>query len=251
LGFAAIIETRGHSTGYLKVVRNLVDRAHLQPGDRILEIGCATGVISRWIAQQARMASQVIGVDINDHFIREAKNLAIKEQLEQVLEFRRGDAEALPFPNDSFDVALSFTVMEEVDADRMLSEMVRVTKPGGKVGVLVRAVDMQIPVNLPLRREVKVKVEAPPTWWGGVAEKGCADMGLYRRFHKAGLTEVKMMPQLGTYTEQKRLQILYPLFVPLLAPEEVDEWWEAVAQAEAEGTAFISQPFHSAVGVKP
>lgn len=251
LGYAAIIETRGRSSGYLNVVHNLVNEVHIQPGEEILEVGCGTGVISRWIAHQTKPANRIIGIDINAYFIREAKHLAAKEDLENVIEFQAGNAEALPFADKRFDVVLSFTVMEEVDAGQMLAEMVRVAKPGGKVGVLVRSVDMPVFVNLPLRREVKAKVEAPPIWWGGVQTDGCADVSLYKRFHAAGLSDVKMMPQLATYVEQERLQRLYPLFVPLLDPAEVAEWWAAVAQAEAEGTAFIAQPFHSAVGKVP
>lgn len=248
LGYAAILETRGHSTGYLEVVENLVNEIHLQPGEKILELGCGTGAITRWIAHQTEKANRLTGVDINAYLIREAKNLANKESLEERAEFQKENAEALSFPDNSFDVTLSFTVLEEVDADRMLSEMVRVTRPGGRVGVLVRSVDMHVSINLPLRPELKAKVEAPPIWWGGVGEKGCADVSLYRRFHQVGLSEVKMMPQWATYVDRKRLETLYPLFVPLLDPEEVDEWWEAVAQSQAEGTSFIAQPFHSAVG---
>jgi ubiquinone/menaquinone biosynthesis C-methylase UbiE len=251
LGYAAIIEARGRSSGYLGVVQNLVNEAQLQPGEEIVEVGCGTGVITRWLAHQTKMANRITGIDINAYFIREARHLAAKDRLEHVTEFQVGNAVALPFPDNSFDVVLAFTVMEEVNANQMLAEMIRVTRPGGKVGVLVRSVDMPVFVNLPLRQTVKAKVEAPPIWWGGVSAEGCADVSLYKHFHAAGLTEVKMMPQLATYAEQERLQRLYPQFVPLLDPGEVDEWWTAVSQAEAEGTAFIAQPFHSAVGKKP
>ena len=49
--------------------------------------------------------------------------------------------------------------MERVDADRMLEEMIRVTKPGGRVAVLVQATDRSRLVNLPLGAELKAKVE--------------------------------------------------------------------------------------------
>ena len=59
-----------------------------------------------------------------------------------------------------------------------------------------------------------------------------------------------MLPQLATYTDKERLEGQYPQFAALLDPEEVDEWWQAVKLADADGTAFISQPFHSAVGIE-
>ena len=81
----------------------------------------------------------------------------------------------MPFPDDHFGVAMSTTVMEEVDANRMLAEMVRVTKPGGRVAVVVRATDLPWVVNLTLREELKTKVEASS---GPIAERGCADASL-------------------------------------------------------------------------
>jgi len=53
-----------------------------------------------------------------------------------------------PLAANSVDVALSCTVMEEGDADRMLGELVRVTRPGGRVGAIVRALDMPWWANL-------------------------------------------------------------------------------------------------------
>ena len=102
----------------------------------------------------------------------------------------------MPSPDESFDLAMSRTVLEEGDADRMLEEMVRVVKPGGRVAAAVRALDMSFYVNLPLRDELKRKAEATP--FGAVVQLGCADASLYSRLVRAGLTQVKMFPQLAT-----------------------------------------------------
>ena len=246
LGPAAVLEGRAKTSGYLDVVGKLADRAQLEPGNQVLEVGCGTGAITRWLAA-SRPNCSFTGIDVNTYLLAEATALATANS---TIQFKEGNAESLPFSEASFDVALSFTVLEELDVDRALAEMVRVMRPGGRVGVLVRSVDTHVVVNLPLRPELRQKVEAPPLWWGGVGEKGCADRSLYRRFLKAGLTDVEMLPQLATYTDTERLEGQYPQFAALLDPEEVDEWWQAVKLANAEGTAFISQPFHSAVGIK-
>jgi hypothetical protein len=59
-----------------------------------------------------------------------------------------------------------------------------------------------------------------------------------------------MFPQLATFDDRSRLQTLQASILPTLSPEESKEWRDAVAQAEAEGTFFISTPFHCAVGTK-
>jgi ubiquinone/menaquinone biosynthesis C-methylase UbiE len=176
--------------------------------------------------------------------------LARQEGLEHIITFQEGNAEALPFPDSSFDVAMSSTVIQRVDADRMLPEMVRVTKPGGRVAVVGHAHDMCRWVNLPLRTALKTKVEAPPWADEGGHARGCDDASLYQRVHQAGLTQIRMFPQLAAFDDRARLQMLQASVLPTLSPEEAEEWRAAVAQAEAEGTFFIATPFHCAVGTK-
>ena len=55
--------------------------------------------------------------------------------LDGAIEFREGDAEALPLADEAYDVTVSSTVMEDVNADRMMAELVRVTRPGAHEAV--------------------------------------------------------------------------------------------------------------------
>ena len=146
-------------------------------------------------------------------------------------------------------MSLSFTVIQAVNADRMLGEMVRVTRPGGRIAVLANGNDQPYIINLSLRAELKTKAEAPR---GGAAHpQGCADASLYRRFHQVRLTGVRMFPQLATHVDLPRLQFLEAEILAAFNSEEVEEWRTAVAEAEAERTFFIAEPFHCAVGTKP
>jgi ubiquinone/menaquinone biosynthesis C-methylase UbiE len=246
----AHLEARAQS-GYLRVVRHLIDEAHLRPGEAVLEVGCGSGALVRWLARHTGGANRVVGVDINRYLLREAAALARKEGVEGAIEFREGNAEALPFTDNQFDVTMACTVAEEGDADRMLAEFVRVTKRGGRVAVMVRSIDMPWWVNLPLQAELKSKVEGRGRLGGNVQEQGCADASLYRRFHQAGLVEVTMLPQLAICAAGERLEYVKERIVTGLRPEEVEEWREAVARADAEATFFIAEPFHCAVGTKP
>jgi ubiquinone/menaquinone biosynthesis C-methylase UbiE len=250
LGMVASLEGRGHTTGYLSVVGKLLDAARLKPGEVVLEVGCGTGVLGRWLAQRTRGANRIVGVDINRFLLREAMALVKQQGLEHIVTFEEGNAEALPFPDNSFDVTMSSTVIQRVDADRMLAEMVRVTKPGGRVAVVGHAHDMSRWVNLPLRTELKTKVEAPGWADESGHPRGCDDASLYQRVLQAGLTEVAMFPQLATFNDPSRLQMLQASLLPTLSAEEADEWRAAVTQAEAQGTFFMATPFHCAVGRK-
>jgi ubiquinone/menaquinone biosynthesis C-methylase UbiE len=250
LGFVALLESRGYTAGYWGMVRQLLETAQLQPGEGVLDVGCGSGVLDRWLAQYTGGANRIVGVDINRYLLGEAATLVRHEGLEGVIEFREGSAEALPFPEASFAVTMSHTVLEEGDADRMLAELVRVTKPGGRVAVIVRAIDIPRVVNVPLRSEVKTKAEIPR---GFVGALGCADASLYRRFHQTGVTQVQMLPQFAAFEQPHtpQGQFLHDSILGALTAEETKEWHAGIARALADGTYFIAQAFHCAVGTKP
>jgi SAM-dependent methyltransferase len=250
LGFLAMLESRGRGTGYLSVIRRMIDVVQPRAGEVVLEVGCGSGVLDRWLARYTSQANPIIGVDVNRYLLREAKALAIQEGLADIITFQEGDAETLPFPDERVDVALSFTVLEEGNADRMLSELVRVTKPGGRVAVIVRALDIPWVVNIPLQPELKTKVQTPH---GFVGTQGCADASLYWRFQQTGLNRVQVFPQLAAFEQPDtpQAQFAHGAILSALTPEETREWHAGVAQAVAAGTYFIAQPFHCAVGTKP
>ena len=250
LGMVASLEARGRTPGYLGALRSLMQAVQLRPGEAILEVGCGTGVLDRWLARHTQGRNRIVGIDISAFFLREAVALAKKDGLENVVEFQEGSAEALPFPDASFDIAMSSTVIQRVDADKMLAEMVRVTKPGGRVAVIGHAHDMPRWVNLPLGPALKSKVEAPPWTDDRGHPAGCDDATLYKRFHQTGLSEVKMFPHMCTFTGPRRLDMLQSSILPSLDSAETEEWRDAVALAQSEGTFFVSTPFHCAVGTR-
>jgi SAM-dependent methyltransferase len=249
LGSVVSLEARGHAAGYLGVVRSLIEAARIQPEELVLDVGCGTGVLDRWLVHRTDGSNHIIATDIHRSLLREARALARLEGLEGSITFQLGNAEALPFHDDTFDVALSSTVMELLDADQMLREMVRVTKPGGRVGVVVRAVDLPSVVNAELPPTLKTKSEALPN--GVAGERGCADASLYRRFRRAELEAVYMMPHWATYQEADHLHSALERITTVLRPTELQEWQTGVDKAMADGTFFIAVPFHCAVGTKP
>jgi ubiquinone/menaquinone biosynthesis C-methylase UbiE len=251
LGSVASLEERGRS-GYMAAVRALLDALAIKPGESVLEVGCGSGVIMRELARRTGGANRLIGRDINPYLLREARALARREGLLDRIDFGEGRAEALPLPDDAVDVALSSTVFEEGDAELMLSEIVRVTRSGGRIGIAVRAIDMPFWVNLPLDPTLKAKVDVPGIIGGGKAPNGVADMSLYQRLAALGLTKLKCFPQLVSVVPgSERIERYQQQILAALTPTEAEKWHQAVAVAEADGTFFIAQAYHCAVGTKP
>jgi SAM-dependent methyltransferase len=251
LGSVASLEERGRS-GYMAVVRGLLEALAIAPGESVLEVGCGSGVIMRELARRTAGANRLIGRDMSPYLLREARALARREGLLDYIDFGKGRAEALPLPDGAVDVALSSTVFEEGDAELMLSEIVRVTRPGGRVGITVRAIDMPFWVNLPLAATLKAKVDAPGIIGGGAAPRGVADMSLYRRLAALGLTGLKCFPQLVSVVPgSERIERYQQQILAALTPGEANTWQQAVAAAKADGTFFIAQAYHCAVGTKP
>jgi ubiquinone/menaquinone biosynthesis C-methylase UbiE len=252
LGVVGTLEARCRSA-YLGVVRSVLDQIEFQPREVILEVGGGSGVVLREIARRTAGANRIIDIDINRYLLREAASLTKQAGLAEQMSFQEGSAEAIPLDADSVDVALSFTVMEEGDADRMLAELVRVVRPGGRIAVIVRSRDLPSWANLPISSSLRTKVDRPGLIGAGVAAAGCADASLYRRFHAAGLTGLRCFPQLVamTPTEVSVFTIFQQQILATLTAEEADEWRSAAAQAQAVGTFFIATGHHCAVGTKP
>lgn len=109
----------------------LVERLGIGPGDRVLDVACGTGNAA---IPAAQAGATVVGVDLTPELFDAARARAEAEGVE--IEWLEGDAEELPFENESFDVVIStfgcmFAPRHEVTA----GELVRVLKPGGRLGI--------------------------------------------------------------------------------------------------------------------
>lgn len=92
-------------------------------GRDVLEVGCGTGLVLQRISQFARSAK---GIDLSPGMLQLARDRG--------LDVTEGSATALPFGDDEFDVTCSFKVLAHIpEISKALSEMVRVTRPGGTV----------------------------------------------------------------------------------------------------------------------
>lgn len=120
--------------GSLKATEKLAELCHVDEGKYVLDVGCGVGATPCYLAK--RHGCKVVGVDISERMIDRASERAKREGVEDRVEFRVADVQNLPFEDDLFDVVVgeSVTVFPE-DKQRAVTEYVRVTKPGGYVGL--------------------------------------------------------------------------------------------------------------------
>jgi ubiquinone/menaquinone biosynthesis C-methylase UbiE len=109
----------------------LLTAAGVQPGNRVLDIGCGPGFFARMLAEAVGPQGSVVGIDAAPEMIeyasRKARRLAN-------CKFETGAAEALAFPESSFDVVVSSLMIHHIPAELRLQaarEMCRVLRPGG------------------------------------------------------------------------------------------------------------------------
>ncbi|WP_186755639.1 class I SAM-dependent methyltransferase [Echinicola salinicaeni] len=106
--------------------------------DKVLDIACGSGIVA---CEFAKYTSHVTGIDMTQRMLEEAKKLQAKRSLTNVT-WQIGDVESLPYEDDSFSIVISrFGFHHFIDPFKVLSEMKRVCKPGGKVLV----VDVSLP----------------------------------------------------------------------------------------------------------
>jgi SAM-dependent methyltransferase len=107
----------------------LVRFARVGPGEAVLDVACGTGVVA---VTAARVGARARGLDITPALLERARENAAIAQVD--VDLVEGDAEALPYPDASFDVVLSqFGHMFAPRPDVATSEMLRVLKPGGRI----------------------------------------------------------------------------------------------------------------------
>lgn len=116
------------------IARHVVDLAALLPESRVLDVGCGTGIVSRLAAAAMPPSARVVGLDLSDGMLRLASSLAQAELGAGRIDFCKGDAEHLEFPDRSFDAVLSLYALRHFPNPlQALSEMFRVGRPGTKV----------------------------------------------------------------------------------------------------------------------
>lgn len=125
----------------------IVALVNVRPGDRVLDVACGTGIVARLAKERTGPAGSVVGVDVNPAM------LAVARQQAPEVEWRQGDAVALPVKElDGFDVVLCQQGLQFVpDSMSAIAEMRRALATGGRLAVSTWRSDEEMPVLRELR----------------------------------------------------------------------------------------------------
>ncbi len=133
---AARLEARGKHPAFAGMLQEYLDAMRIDEAQRVLDLGCGTGLAARAIARRPRFSGIVTGIDLSPHLIHAATRLATEEGLHDRVAFRAGDARQLDFPEGSFDAVVAHTLVSHVaDPLSVVQLAARLLKPGGMLGI--------------------------------------------------------------------------------------------------------------------
>jgi len=166
--------------------------AGLKPGEVVLDLGSGGGIDCFLAARQVGPQGRVIGLDMTPEMIKLARQNAKKIGASNV-EFRYGEMEDMPLPDESVDVIISNCVINlSPDKGEVFSEAYRVLRPGGRLAV------SDIVTYGPLPEVVRSNLEA----WAGCVS-GALDETVYLdKMRQAGFTEVEVTARNFAEVEQ-------------------------------------------------
>jgi len=224
------------------------------PGSHVLDVGCGPGVDTSALGVRVGSTGKVVGVDTNCNFVREADNLAEQSGVRLWVEHLVGDAERLALKTGTFDACRCERVLQHVSRpDRVVFEMVRVTRDGGWIVALdidwaTLSIDVS-DVELE-RRLVRFHLDAH--------RSGSVGRQLWRLFKQAGLSDISLdfatLPCLNLASAAFGLGVLemaeQAAKAGAISSEAAAEWREALLDADAKGVFFASVNAVFAVGRK-
>ena len=184
----ARLERRAKAADEIAARDAYLDLLAITAGERVLDVGCGSGAVTREIARRVGSRGAAVGLDPSPALLAVARELAKEAGVGDRIEFREGDAIRLPLPDGSFDAVVCVTVLSHVPrGETAIPEFARVLRPGGRLGVFDLDTDMTAfthPDRVLTRRIVAAASDA-------MAVNGWLVRQLPLLFQQAGLADVR------------------------------------------------------------
>jgi ubiquinone/menaquinone biosynthesis C-methylase UbiE len=133
---AEFVELRARSGDEVATRAAYLSTLSIRPGERVLDVGCGTGVVTRDIAHLLSNDGYVLGLEPNPYLVAEGRRIAADEGVDGAVEWAFADARRLPIADAAFDVVICATVLAHIpDGAAAVPELVRVLRPGGRLAV--------------------------------------------------------------------------------------------------------------------
>jgi ubiquinone/menaquinone biosynthesis C-methylase UbiE len=236
-GLIRFLDAANTTTGLAAAKRALLEQLDLGQARAALDVGCGPGIDMAEMARLMPDGAQVSGVDISETMIAEAR-LRTADLGPQV-SLRTGDAAELPYPNQAFDVCRTATVLQHVpDPARVIREMARVIRPGGRVGVLEFDQETAF-VDHPDTETTQIILDT----FADAMVQGHMGRQLPRLLRAAGLTDVTVTPGVNLGSSQFFQAVLgdHVARLPdqgILTSQRASQWWTEL-DAWAQGGDFL------------
>jgi len=239
----------------------LVHRAGIIGGERILDAACGTGIVARTAALHTGNGGTITGTDVNEQMLSVARNVSSDSNVK--IEWQQGDAAALPYPDRSFDVVFCQQGLQFVpEPSSVLHEMHRVLAPGGRLALNVLRPLEHNPVYIPLSKalerhagnEAGAMMRSPfPSW----SIEQLRDMITDTKFEKVYITSVIKQVRFPSAEEFLRREASSSPLAGPIAGLDIDTREELLSELEEtlreytddEGVVFPMETF-IAVGYK-
>jgi ubiquinone/menaquinone biosynthesis C-methylase UbiE len=190
-----------------------VEFAGIADGERILDVGCGTGSLTRVVLESADVKS-IVGIDLADVYLESARQTIRDPRVD----FKAGDATSLPFADKSFDRAFAMLVLHFVpDAKKVVNEMRRVVRSGGVVAATV----WDSLGGMPAQR----------LFWDAAATLGIASDKVLHDFYFRPMTRPKEMS--AAWSEAGLRSVEQSSITIRFEYESFSDYWIPIAAGEA------------------
>lgn len=232
------------------------EKMQIKQGDTVLDLGCGPGIDAIELGRLVSPNGLVIGVDYDEAMLAKALEQVEALKMSHIISFHQGDASSLAFSDNYFDSCRSERLFMHLNnPDQVISEVRRVTKPGGSVVIIDTdwaslSIDCQSVRTERLLLKYRLENLIPNSYSG---------RSLYRLFNKAYFSDIQI-DVFPLYTND--LELFYALSLQecvenkalsdnIITQKELEQWRMELKQAALDNAFYCSVNMIMVSGIKP